>query len=86
MNRRRFIKSFTGILAASVALIFTSGCVAPRVSPTVTEKKSQAWRCENCGHLTRSDQDLTETRCPRCMRTGFMVKITEKNLQESLSE
>ena len=86
MNRRQFIKSASTTLAGSAILIFTSGCIAPRISPMVAEKKSQAWQCGNCEHLTRSDKNLSDTRCPRCMRKGFMAKITEKELLEALEE
>ena len=86
MNRRHFLKSVCTSLAGSAALLFLVGCIAPRVSPKVSEQKAQAWRCGNCGHLTRSDQDLTDTRCPRCKRKGFITKITEKELQDYLKQ
>ena len=87
MNRRQFLKSVGVAVAGSAALVCISGgCVAPRVSATVSEQTSQAWRCEYCGHLTRSSQDLTDTRCPRCMRKGFLKKITEKELQDYLKQ
>ena len=85
MDRRQFLSSMGVALAGSAAILVTAGgCVAPLVSPSVTEQKSQAWRCGNCGHLTRSDQDLTNTRCHHCFRKGFMKKITEKELQDYL--
>lgn len=86
MNRREFLKSACAALAGSAALLLLAGCVAPLISPAVSEQKAQAWRCGNCGHLTRSDQDLTDTRCPRCKRKGFIVRITEKELQDYLQE
>ena len=86
MNRRHFLKSVCTTLPGSAALLFLVGCIASRVSPTVSEQKEQAWRCSNCGHLTRSKQDLTDTRCPRCKRKGFITKITEKELQDYLKE
>jgi DNA-directed RNA polymerase subunit RPC12/RpoP len=86
MHRRQFL-SFMGVaLAGRAAILVTAGgCVAPHVSPTVAGQKSQAWRCGKCGHLTRSDRDLTDTRCPRCFRKGFMKKVTEKELQDDLN-
>ena len=86
MNRRDFLRSVCVTLAGSVAFLFSGGCGAPLISPTVSEQKSQAWRCGNCGHLTRSNQDLTGTRCPRCKRKGFLMRITEKELQEYLNQ
>lgn len=85
MDRRQFLSSMGVALAGSAAILVTAGgCIAPHISPSVSGQKSQAWRCDNCGHLTRSDRDLTDTRCPRCFRTGFMKKITEKELQDYL--
>jgi len=84
MDRRQFLSSMGVALAGSAAILVTAGGCASLVSPTVAGQKSQAWRCGNCGHLTRSDQDLTDTRCPRCFRKGFMKKITEKELQNYL--
>lgn len=87
MTRRKFLVSVGLVAAGSAALLSgAGGCVAPRVSPTVTESKAQAWRCDHCGHLTRSDRDLTGTRCPRCMRTGVMKRITEEELQAYLKQ
>ena len=85
MVRRQFLSSMGAALAGASALLATvGGCVAPRVSPSVGEQKLQAWRCEHCGHLTRSERDLTDTRCPRCFRKGVLKKITEKELQAYL--
>jgi DNA-directed RNA polymerase subunit RPC12/RpoP len=87
MNRRRFLKSACVAVTGSAALVLVSGgCVAPRVSATVSEETSQAWRCEHCGHLTRSAKDLTDTRCPRCRRKGLLKKITEEELQDYLKQ
>jgi len=87
MDRRQFLSSMGVTFAGSVAVLMTAGgCVAPRVSQAVAREKSQAWRCGNCGHLTRSGLDLADTRCPRCFRKGFMKKITEKELQDDLKE
>lgn len=84
MNRRHFLKSVCIAVLGSIAFVFTlGGCVA-LVSPTVSEQESQPWRCSYCGYLTRSEQDLTDTRCPRCRRKGFLARITEKELQDYL--
>jgi len=81
MDKRNFLKSVCVILAGSAACLLSGGCIAPLVSPRVSNKNLQAWRCGNCGHLTRSDQDLTTTRCPRCHHKGFFTRITEEDLQ-----
>ncbi|MCA1796028.1 MAG: hypothetical protein ABR516_00005 [Desulfuromonadaceae bacterium] len=85
MDRRTFLTTLGFGLAGSVTLLCAGGCIAPRVSPEVYDDSSmQAWRCGNCGHLTRSDQDLTSERCPRCKRKGYFVRITHKELQNYL--
>jgi len=86
MHRRDFLISACAALTGSLALLLCGSCVAPLISPAVSEKKAQAWRCGNCGHLTRSDQDLTDKRCPRCRRKGFLTKITEQELQDFLKQ
>jgi DNA-directed RNA polymerase subunit RPC12/RpoP len=83
-SRRQFLKSAGLSVAAGAALVFgASGC-ASLVSPTVADSKAQAWHCGNCGHLLRSDKDLTGTRCPRCFRKGFLKRITEEEMQAYL--
>jgi DNA-directed RNA polymerase subunit RPC12/RpoP len=82
MDRRNFLVSVCAALAGSAGLLFLGGCIAPLISPAVKDQESQAWRCDNCGHLTRSDRDLTNTRCPRCKRKGFLKRITEQELQD----
>lgn len=80
-TRRQFLGSMGLAAAGGTALALGLGGCAALVSPTVAAEKSQAWRCEHCGHLTRSDRDLTATQCPRCRRKGVMTKISEADLQ-----
>lgn len=86
MNRRDFLVSACALAAVNLAMLCSGGCVAPLISPAVSENTSQPWRCGNCGHLTRSERDLTDTRCPRCRRRGFLAKITEEELQDCLQQ
>ena len=84
-TRRQFLGSVGLAAAGGTALALgLGGCMTPLVSPTVAAGKSQAWRCEHCGHLTRSDLDLTATRCPKCHRKGGMTRISEADLQTYL--
>jgi hypothetical protein len=84
MDRRNFLISVCAALAGTAGCLISAGCVAPLISPKVSQQKSQAWRCGNWGHLTRSAQNLTVARCPRCKRKGFLAKINEKGLQDYL--
>jgi DNA-directed RNA polymerase subunit RPC12/RpoP len=85
-TRRQFLGSAGLAVAGGTALALGLGGCAALVSPTVTAEKSQAWRCEDCGHLTRSDKDLSASRCPRCHRKGVFTKISEAELQTFLKK
>lgn len=43
------------------------------------------WRCSKCGHLIRSKEDLSGTRCPRCYAKR-MVKISEEEMADYLAK
>lgn len=86
MDRRIFLVALGYGLTGSAFLLCSGGCIAPRVSSKVYDKKVQAWRCSNCGHLTRTGDDLTDERCPRCKRKGFFARITEEKLERYLEE
>lgn len=86
MDRRSFLVALGCGIAGSASLLCTGGCIAPQVSQSVYGDNVQAWRCSNCGHLTRSDEDLTSKRCTRCFRKGFFNRITEENLKIYLKD
>lgn len=66
--RRPVLKS-AGVALAFGLPAMMSGCVAPRISPKAMDKgNGKPWRCGYCGHLTRSQNDLSTERCPRCRR------------------
>ncbi len=85
MKRRDF---FRVILLGGICIagaVFFSGCIAPRISDTAWVKTAGSpYRCEKCGHLTRSETDITAERCPRC-RARMMRKITEKQMANYLA-
>ncbi len=84
MNRRGFFKTMLASTLGIAGLVLVKGCMAPLVSQKVFDQSNgQPWRCENCGHLTRSDTDLTDVRCPRCGKKQFS-RISEEQLQEYL--
>ena len=78
MNRRGFIKRLlSGILGVG-AVVFINGCMAPLISTTARDRDAgDPWQCMNCGHLTRSKEDLSGTPCPRCTRR-MLERITEE--------
>jgi DNA-directed RNA polymerase subunit RPC12/RpoP len=85
MNRRGFIKMLSGMLGLG-ALALVSGCMAPLVSATARDKSAgDPWQCMNCGHLTRTTEDLTGTRCPRCKKR-MLKKISEAQMAEALKK
>ena len=67
------------------ALASLAGCVG-RIGSTVESKKGeQPWRCSYCGHLLRSNDDMSQKRCPRCYHKN-LGKITEEELQQYLKD
>jgi DNA-directed RNA polymerase subunit RPC12/RpoP len=74
-----------GILGIG-ALISTSGCGAPLISATARDKSAgDPWQCMNCGHLTRTTEDLAGTRCPRCTQR-MLKRITEEQMAAELKK
>jgi DNA-directed RNA polymerase subunit RPC12/RpoP len=84
MDRRAFLRGLAGSLAGIVALVSAGGCAAPPVSSRAWDKaKGTPWRCQSCGHLTRSDEDLTNVRCPQCGRRTLQ-RISEEEMEQRL--
>jgi len=84
MDRRAFIKVLPASIAGIVALLSLGGCAAPLVSSKVWDPgNGSPWLCRNCGHLTRSDKDLTNTRCPRCGQR-MLARISEDEMEQRL--
>lgn len=86
MNRRSFFKSLLSGILGSGALALVNGCMAPLVSARARDKSAgEPWQCMNCGHLTRSTEDLSGTRCPRCTRR-MLQRISEEEMAEALKK
>ena len=84
MDRRAFIKMLGAGVAGVALLLSGGGCAAPLVSSKAWDKANGSpWRCQNCGHLTRSDEDLTNTRCPHCTQR-MLTRITEEEMEQRL--
>ncbi|BBO84399.1 hypothetical protein DSCO28_49650 [Desulfosarcina ovata subsp. sediminis] len=86
MTRRGFFKRLLSGILGLGALIFIDGCMAPLISAAARDKAAgDPWQCMNCGHLTRSKDDLSGTRCPRCTRR-MLVRISEAEMAAELKK
>ncbi|WP_419659955.1 uncharacterized protein Dvar_02920 [Desulfosarcina variabilis str. Montpellier] len=86
MNRRGFLKRLMSGIVGAGSLLFVNSCMAPLISATARDKNAgDPWQCMNCGHLTRSKEDLAGTRCPRCTQR-MLKKITEAEMAEALKK
>ena len=85
MNRRGFLKRLGTAILGGGALVL-AGCMAPLISATARDKNAgDPWQCMNCGHLTRTREDLSGTRCPRCTQR-MLKKITEPEMAAALKK
>lgn len=86
MTRRGFIvRLLSGILSVGT-LAITNGCMAPLISSTARQKSSgDPWQCQNCGHLTRTNEDISGTRCPRCTQR-MLKQISEEEMAAALKK
>ena len=86
MNRRGFIKRLLSGLLGIGSLALINGCMAPLISVTARDKSAgDPWQCMNCGHLTRSSEDLSSTPCPRCTRR-MLQRISEEEMATALKK
>lgn len=86
MNRRGFIKSVLSGILGMGTLVFLNSCMAPLISTTARDKSAgDPWQCMNCGHLTRTKEDLAGTRCPRCTQR-MLKKITDAEMADALKK
>lgn len=85
MRRRDFLRMALGGIFAGGMVSFLSGC-SGKIDKNVYKKdKGSPWRCTSCGYITRSNKDLSNTRCPRCYSKA-LKKITEDELKQYLAE
>lgn len=75
---------FGTILLGFVGLSALTGCKS-RISKSAYDSSlGDPYKCEKCGHLIRSKEDLEGTRCPRCYAKA-MKKISEEEASELLT-
>lgn len=86
MTRRGFIvRLLSGILGVGTIAII-NGCMAPLISSTARQKNAgDPWQCQNCGHLTRTNEDISGTRCPRCTQR-MLKQISEEEMAAALKK
>jgi DNA-directed RNA polymerase subunit RPC12/RpoP len=86
MNRRVFIKRLLATVMGIATLIGANGCMAPLISASARDKSAgDPWQCMNCGHLTRTTEDLAGTRCPRCTQR-MLKRISEEQMAAELKK
>ncbi|MFO7714261.1 hypothetical protein [Desulfosarcina sp.] len=86
MTRRVFIQRLMSGIMGMGALVWVNGCMAPLISAAARDKNAgDPWQCMNCGHLTRTREDLSGTRCPRCTQR-MLKKISEAQMADALKK
>ncbi|MFC1652910.1 twin-arginine translocation signal domain-containing protein [Planctomycetota bacterium] len=84
MKRRNFLKTLASAAAGLVTSLGMAGCMA-RVSEAAKDpEKGDPWRCQQCGYLTRTNEDISTHRCPRCTMKKLR-RITEEEFQTWLN-
>ena len=85
-TRRRFLTWGLGLLSAVGLGSLAGGCTSARMSAAAQDPGAGTpYRCETCGYLTRSKEDLSDERCPRCWNKAFK-QVDEKTFAEELAK
>ena len=85
MQRRTLLSKVFGVVAGICTVQGLQGCAVSRVSEAALDpERGKAWRCQTCGYLTRSDEDLSKEFCPRCM-TKKLREVTEEEFTKWLN-
>ena len=85
MDRRTFIQRIVfGFLGIGGTMLLAA--CAPLVSAAARDKSAgEPWQCMNCGYLTRSKEDLSDSRCPHCGRR-MLARISEEEMAKALAK
>lgn len=78
-------KEFGAILLGLVGATAFTGCKSRIGKSAYDVDLGDPYKCEKCGHLIRSKEDLEGTRCPRCYAKA-MKKISEEEAEKLLAE
>lgn len=82
MKRRTLLRVTAGFIAGAIGL--GTGCAVSRIGDKARDLEAgDPWRCQTCGYLTRSTEDISHERCPRCM-TKKLRRITEEEFADWL--
>ena len=86
MTRRDFVKKMVEGVIGILSLTAIQACMAPLIDAAARDKNAgDPWQCMNCGHLTRTHEDLTGTRCPRCTQR-MLKRISEEEMAAALKK
>ena len=78
-------KEFGAILLGFTGLSVLAGCKSRIGKSAYDIDQGDPYKCDKCGHLIRSKEDLTDTRCPRCYAKA-LKKISEEEAEALLNE
>ncbi len=83
MQRRSFLGTLA--VAGTTVLGWVQGCAVSRISDEARDpEQGDPWRCQTCGYLTRSSEDISGKWCPRCMTKRFK-RVTEDEFAKWLA-
>lgn len=80
-TRREILKTGIEVVGGLLVGSVLTSCA----SDLNNQNAGTPWRCEKCGKLLRSHEDMSDRRCPRCY-SKRLVRITEDELADYLSQ
>lgn len=74
---------FSAVVFGLLGLGTLSGCKSRIGKSAYDADLGDPYKCDKCGHLIRSKEDLEGTRCPRCYAKA-MKRISEEEAEKLL--
>ncbi len=71
------------LTGGAVAGLLLAGSPSAHADKLDNKEDGAPWRCERCGKLLRSHEDMTDKRCPRCFAKK-LKRITEEEMKTHL--